>query len=118
MKQVPWWQEFPAAVTVCDADGVILAMNERAAEVFAGDGGRRLIGSSLLDCHPEPARAKLQAMLASGRANVYTIESGGVRRFIYQAPWFRNGRYTGFVELELDIPADLPHFQRGQTTAS
>jgi PAS domain-containing protein len=107
-----WWQDFPGAATICDRDGVILEMNARAREVFAADGGAALVGSNVLDCHPEPARAKLRAMLAEGRANVYTIEKRGLKKLIYQAPWFEAGAYAGFVELSLEIPAAMPHFVR------
>ena len=80
---------------------------------FADDGGAALIGTNALDCHPEPARSKLDALLASGKANVYTIEKNGVKKLIYQAPWYRDGAYAGFVELSLEIPFELPHFVRG-----
>ncbi len=113
MPDHAWVREFPGAVTVCDRDGVILEMNDRSAEVFATDGGRTLIGTNALDCHPEPARAKLAAMLASGRANVYTIEKNGMKKLIYQAPWRVDGEYKGFVELSLEIPFEVPHFVRG-----
>ncbi len=107
-----WVNEFRGAVTVCDRDGVILEMNERAVEVFATDGGRALIGRNVLDCHPEPARTQLKKMLAAGEANVYTIEKAGVKKLIYQAPWYRDGAYAGFVELSLVVPVALPHFVR------
>lgn len=113
MPMPDWAKEFPGAITVCDRQGIILDMNDRAAEVFAADGGRALIGHSVLDCHPEPARAKLRRLLESGQANVYTIDKKGVRKLIYQAPWFQNGEYAGLVELSLDIPAEMPHFVRG-----
>ena len=57
MLESAWVKEFDGAVTVCDREGVILEMNDRAAEVFAGDGGRALVGTNALDCHPERARA-------------------------------------------------------------
>jgi PAS domain-containing protein len=107
-----WIREFPAAVTVCDADGIILEMNERAAETFARDGGVELIGRNVLDCHPEPSRSQLAAMLAARTPNVYTIEKNGVRKLIYQSPWFVAGEYRGFVELSLVLPAAMPHFVR------
>ncbi len=108
-----WTREFPGAITVCDRDGTILDMNDRAAQVFAADGGRALIGRNVLDCHPEPARAKLRGLLGSGKPNVYTIEKNGVRKLIYQAPWYQDGEYRGFVELSLEIPEAMPHFVRG-----
>jgi PAS domain-containing protein len=108
-----WVEGFAGAVTVCDRDGIILAMNARSAEVFAEDGGRALVGTDVLACHPEPARTKLREMLAAGRANVYTIEKRGVRKLIHQSPWYRDGVYAGFVEVALEIPWELPHFVRG-----
>jgi transcriptional regulator with PAS, ATPase and Fis domain len=108
-----WVQAFPGAVTVCDRDGIILEMNERSLAVFTEDGGAALIGTNALDCHPEPSRSKLAALLASGKTNVYTVEKRGVKKLIYQAPWYRDGAFAGFVELSLEIPADLPHFVRG-----
>lgn len=105
-----WIEEFPAAVTVCDRSGVILAMNAKAR---AMEPGRELIGHNLLDCHPEPARSKLAALLTSGEKNVYTIEKKGQRKLIYQSPWFENGVFAGLVELSLVIPASMPHYVRG-----
>lgn len=108
-----WIREFPAAITVCDPAGTILEMNARAIETFAGDGGAELIGRNVLDCHPEPSRSQLAAMLAAGTANAYTIEKNGVRKLIYQSPWYEDGAYRGFVELSLVIPEAMPHRVRG-----
>ncbi|MBI4537776.1 MAG: diguanylate cyclase [candidate division NC10 bacterium] len=112
MTDLNWVEDFPAAVTVCDAQGIILTMNAMAAVSFRDQGGKRLIGSNVLDCHPEPSRTQLAEMLESGRANVYTIEKAGTKKLIYQSPWYRGGQYAGFVELALPIPAELPHFVR------
>ena len=113
MPDGAWVKELKAAITVCDRDGVALEMNDRAAETFAADGGRELLGKSLLDCHPERARALFEELLRTERLNVYTIEKNGVKKLIYQAPWFEDGEYRGFVELSLEIPFELPHFIRG-----
>ncbi len=107
-----WVEEYPGAVTVCDREGVILAMNDRSAASFETEGGRGLIGRNLIDCHPEPAKSKVREMLASGKLNAYTIEKKGVWKLIYQAPWYEQGEYRGFVEFALEIPAVLPHFVR------
>ncbi len=112
MSQHQWIKEFPAAVTVCDAQGIILEMNDKAAKTFEKDGGYQLIGKNLLDCHPEPARSKTQQLLAAGEKNVYTIEKNGIKKMIFQSPWFQNGKYAGFVELSLEIPFEVPHFIR------
>ena len=36
-----------------------------------------------------------------------------MKKLIYQAPWYRDGAYAGFVELSLVVPFELPHFVRG-----
>jgi hypothetical protein len=112
MKEAAWVKELPAAITVCDESGVILEMNDRSCSTFASEGGANLIGGNLLDCHPDLAREKVAALLQSGSANCYTIEKGGVRKLIYQSPWFENGRYRGIVELSIPIPEQMPHFVR------
>ncbi len=107
-----WIKEFPGSVTVCDAEGVVLAMNDRAAQSHEADGGYALVGRSLLACHPEAARNKLEALLDSRQANIYTIEKAGVKTLVYQSPWFENGEYRGIVEMTLPVPWDMPHFVR------
>lgn len=112
MKQYSWAKEFPAAVTVCDTNGTIIEMNSQAAEDFEKDGGETLLGKNVLDCHPEPARSRLRDILANQKKNVYTIEKAGLKKLIYQAPWYVEGRYAGLVELSFEIPARIPHFRR------
>ncbi len=107
-----WLEAVPGAVTVCDSQGVILEMNGEAARQFAARGGRALVGRNLLDCHPEPARSRVARLLRHPEPNVYTIEKGGMRRLIYQAPWFREGQLGGLIELSLEIPGEMPHFVR------
>ena len=107
-----WTTEFPGAVTVCDSTGVITEMNDRSAKTFEADGGRALVGTNLLVCHPEPSRSLVADLLANPRVNAYTIEKRGMRKLIYQAPWYRDGAYQGLVELSLEIPESMPHFVR------
>ena len=112
MTNYSWVKEFPGAITVCDADGIILEMSAKAIKSFESQGGAELIGTQLLDCHPEPARSKLQQLLETRQANVYTIEKNGIHRLIYQSPWYENGEYRGLIELSLEIPVEMPHFIR------
>jgi transcriptional regulator with PAS, ATPase and Fis domain len=112
MKLGAWIKEFPGAVTVSDAGGIILELNDRALTMFASDGGAALIGTNMLDCHPGSARAKLEELMRARRSNSYTTEKKGVHKFVHQAPWYENGEYRGYVELVLEIPAPLPHFVR------
>lgn len=107
-----WIKEFPAAIIVCDADGVILEMNDKSAKTYASDGGRDRIGKKIFDCHPDPARGKLERLMAAREKNIYTIEKNGVKKLICQSPWYRNGQYAGFIEFSFEIPFDTPHFRR------
>lgn len=108
-----WVKNAPVAVTVCDAQGRILEMNNRSAKTFAKSGGAGLIGKNLFDCHPGPAGEKLKELLKNPRANAYTIEKGGVKKLIYQFPWSAaEGEFDGLVELSIELPPGLPHFIR------
>jgi transcriptional regulator with PAS, ATPase and Fis domain len=107
-----WTQEFLGAITVCDRKGIILEMNDRSVKTFADQGGKKLIGSNLLDCHSELSRGKVERLLKTQQKNVYTIEKDGVRKLIYQAPWYHGGAFAGLVELGLEIPTEMPHFVR------
>lgn len=107
-----WVKEFPVAVTVCDTEGKIIEMNEKSCKNFENDGGKDLIGKNVLDCHPGKSKEKLQSMLNNQSTNCYTIEKNGVKKLLYQAPWYENGEYKGIVELIIELPTELPHFIR------
>lgn len=112
MSEIPWAKELPGDITVCDADGIILEMNDGAARTFEQDGGQALVGTNLLDCHPEPSRTKVRQMLKSGQVNAYTVQKDGVKKLIYQTPWYEDGKYRGLVEISLVLPDPLPHHVR------
>ena len=106
-----YFHNVPFSVTVCDKDGKILEMNETAERVLSH--GQHIIGQNLLDCHPEPARTKLMEMLKNHNLNAYTIEKNGVKKLIYQSPWFdENGAFAGYIELSMEIPMEMPHYVR------
>ena len=110
--ELNWAEEMGAAITVCDSDGIILYMNEKSMVTFEKYGGKNLLGQSLLNCHPEPARSKLDDLLHDPKVNVYTIEKNGIKKMIYQAPWYSGGTYSGLVEISLPLPETIPHFIR------
>ena len=107
-----WQEEVNFAITVCDRTGKILHMNKKSGGTFRKKGGRSLVGANVLDCHPEPARSRLNAMLKTPFTNAYTIKKNGVKKLIYQTPWFKGGKLRGLVELSLELPKKLPHFVR------
>lgn len=109
---VDWMENFCGAITVCDKNGIILYMNQKAIKTFEKYGGYQLIGTDLSDCHPEPAKTKLQEMLRDETSNVYTIEKNGVRKLIHQTPWYKNNEYCGFIELSIELPEVMSNFVR------
>lgn len=112
MPERLWFKNFNAAVTVCDREGIILDMNDKACNVFKKSGGKDLIGTNVLDCHPGPARKKLEKMMETRAENCYTTEKNGLKKLIFQSPWFAEGQYMGFVELMIELPLEMPNFQR------
>ena len=109
MKEINYIEETDFAVTVCNTEGIILYMNQKARRTFLKPGMEDLIGKNVLECHPEPARTLLKDLLEHPRSNSYTIEKNGIKKLIYQTPWYRNGKYKGFMELSMEIPFQMPH---------
>jgi len=107
-----WCKELKAAVTVIDKDGKILEMNDKSREVFQKYGGGELIGRSVYDCHTPASRQKMEDLIATEGTNCYTIDKNGVKKLIYQTPWYQDGQLCGLVELSLEIPFEMPHFVR------
>ena len=105
-----WTKDMNCAVTVCDTEGVILFMNDKACKTYAKYGD--LIGQDLFDCHNAKSGEKIREMLATGGCNSYTIEKNGIKKMIYQTAWKQNGIVGGMVEISMEIPEDLPHFVR------
>lgn len=110
--EINWYEELPIAITVCDKEGKILYMNNKSADTFEKYGAKELIGENVLNCHPEPSRTMLAEMLVNESTNAYTIEKNGIKKMIYQTPWYENGEYMGYTELSLIIPMELKHFKR------
>ncbi len=112
MKEFEWIHEFPAAITVSDREGIILAMNRKAEKTFEKWGGLSLIGKSLYDCHQPRSTEMIKAMMDKDTNNCYTIEKEGVKKMIYQSPWYKEGVVAGIVEISIEIPLEMPHFVR------
>lgn len=99
-----WSEEISFPVTICDKNGIIVAMNQKSKEIFKKDGGGELIGKSLLDCHPEPSKTKLLTMLENHQPNTYISNSGERNQLVHEVPWYVKGEYMGFVEVIIALP--------------
>ena len=104
-----WFEHLPCAITVCDRNFRILYMNDRSAEVNKEDGGRGLIGKSLIDCHPPRARRKLRVLMSSGRPHAYTVQRKGTTKMVYQSHWRKKGRTGALVEIVFELPRRMPN---------
>jgi hypothetical protein len=102
-----------AAVTICDANFIILYMNGKSALTFADEGGASLVGSSLIACHKPASVAAMRKILESGLPNVYTISKQGRKKLIWQGVWKSGNAVGGLVEVAMPIPDSMPHFDRG-----
>ena len=74
MENYEWAKEMNCAVTVCDAEGIIIYQNDKAVETYKKHGN--LIGKNLYECHSERSKEIIRHLLATGGSNAYTIETG------------------------------------------
>lgn len=77
MTEHAWVGELPIVISVSDAAGDILEMNDSSIRYLEDDGGDHLIGSDLLARHPEPYRTKLKTMIDRQAIYVYSFEENG-----------------------------------------
>lgn len=105
-----YFEELPLAITISDKEGNILDMNRKSADVNSH--GQKIIGNNLYECHPPHAAEKLRRLYAEQATNAYTIEKNGVKKLIYQVPWYDHGEFGGLIELSMEIPFEMPHYVR------
>ena len=111
-----WLDEEEAAITLCNLEGIIVYMNEKSRKAFTKyDDTGVAVGSSLIECHPEPSRSKLLSMLQVPQTNVYTIEKRGIKKMIRQSPWYKDGVFSGVTEMSFELPTEMPHHIRAES---
>jgi len=107
MEKNAWVKEIPLAITVVDCNGTILEMNDKAIKSFEEEGGEKLIGKSLFDCHSPNSNEIIKHIIESGEKRVVEIEKSGVKNIDYITPWFKDGKCAGIVELSFEIPTQV-----------
>jgi transcriptional regulator with PAS, ATPase and Fis domain len=112
MIHLHWADHLPAAVTVCDREGIILYMNAASSNVFASSGVSDLVGKSLFDCHSPQSVKLIQDLMTNNLNHIYTIQKKGKKKMIYQSPYLVDGIVAGMVEITFELPAEIPHFNR------
>ena len=104
-----WLEKLPCSVMICDKNYKILYMNEMSAKDHAKDGGKKMVGTDLMDCHPLEAQAKMRKMLTSAQPNVYTMQWKKKKKLVYQCQWKRGRSVGGLFQLVFKIPEDIPN---------
>ena len=112
VKRHEWVEEFPGSITVCDSAGVILELNKKSIESHRADGGKKLIGANMMNCHPDAAQIKLKRLMKKRKTNVYTITKGRDKTIILQAPWYTRKKYRGYVQVSLKLTGKIPNHRR------
>jgi len=112
MSKKEWVNGFYGGIVVCDEQGIIIEMNDYSEKTFAEQGGRSLIGSSLFNCHNETSIQKIQAILETQQPNIYIVEKDGEKKMILQAPWYKEHKLAGLVEITMPIAGEIPAVKR------
>lgn len=102
-----WVNSFPAEIIVCDPDGNIVEMNQKAILLYQEEGGEAMVGRNIFDHHEEPSRSQVKSVVNQRKTTIYTAEQGGNKKLVCIAPWFQQDEYAGFTLLVLDLPAHL-----------
>ncbi len=112
MEKHAWYKVFPGAITITDKNGIVIEMNERSKKLYEKDSGCAVLGRNVLTRHPPGTREKVRQIYETQSFNIYSNTRDGKKHLIYQAPYFIAGEFSGIVELLLDLPDDIPHFDR------
>jgi hypothetical protein len=111
MEQDLWFKAFPGSITITNAKGMILQMNDKAAESYRDGGGHALVGKSAIGCHEEPVRQTVQRMYDEPAMRIYTTRENGQNILVTHAPFFSDGEFMGIVELVIELPEVIPHVE-------
>ena len=92
-----------ASIVICNLKHEIIYMNPAAVNSYAKRGGDKLIGRSLLDCHNQESRDKIQKVVDWFAADeshnlVYTFHNEKQNKDVYMVALREEGRLIGYYE--------------------
>ena len=92
-----------AAVVICNLKHEIIYMNQAAILNYEKWGGDKLIGKSLLDCHNQESREKIQKVIEWFEADeshniVYTFHNEKQNKDVYMMALRDGGKLIGYYE--------------------
>lgn len=111
MEEKDYFKSIDVSITISDTEGNILYMNDKSQSVFGS-----LVGSNMMGCHKASSQEIIHRLIDQAESNAYTIEKKGVKKLIYQTPWYSDEEKTivgGLIEFSIILPDDMPHHIRG-----
>ena len=92
-----------ASIVICNLKHEIIYMNPAAVNSYAKRGGDKLIGRSLLDCHNQESRDKIQKVVDWFAADeshnlVYTFHNEKQNKDVYMVALRDDGKLIGYYE--------------------
>ncbi len=105
-----YFNDLNIAITICDKEGKVVYLNQKAKKTFQKDDN--FIGENLKQCHSDASWNKLLDLIKNSNTNAYTIEKNGIKKLIYQTPWYNQHEIAGIIEFSFELPDVLPHFKR------
>ncbi|MGN0160234.1 MAG: PAS domain-containing protein [Lachnospiraceae bacterium] len=92
-----------SSVVICNPEHEIVYMNPAAVRNYEKRGGAELIGSSLLACHNEESREKIQQVVDWFAADeshniVYTFHNEKQNKDVYMVALRDEGKLIGYYE--------------------
>jgi GAF domain-containing protein len=113
IPKVPdYFNEIENQVTICDAVGKMLYMNQKSIEIFEGSGGIKLMGSNIYACHPGESYHKFKQIMDAQKSNTYFTLKNGNKKLVQQIPWFIKQKFGGFIEISIPITDSIQTFDR------
>jgi hypothetical protein len=105
---IQWAKEVNFAITVSDINDNIIYMNDKSNATFPDI----KVGDNLKNCHSNKSNEVINKIKENNIDNIYTIQKGGVKKLIYQTPWYINGIVSGIIELSIVLLDNMPHYNR------
>lgn len=102
-----YYKSINISITICDTEGIVVYQNKKSLATF-GD----KVGQSMMPCHQQRSQDIIHHLLDDAATNVYTIDKKGVKKMIYQTPWFEDGVVKGLIEFSIVLPEEMPHYVR------
>lgn len=92
-----------SAIVICNLKHEIIYMNPAAVKNYEKSGGEKLLGQSLLKCHNEESREKIERVLAWFAAStehniIYTFYNEKKNKDVYMVALRDEGELIGYYE--------------------